>query len=659
MKKIRSLVRFILAGSLSFILASCGGGGGGGGGGGSTGTLALSTNALTFSATGTSATPAGQIVTATVTGASGGTLVVRVVATGPAVGSISGVTITGPNSGRATVFPATASTLGPGTYASTITVTACLNDVNCSGPLIGTPQTVNVTYTIPGVASSAASLSYSLGNTPLPADFTRQLNITGYPTQNWSVASNLPWLTPTPSSGSSAGSVQVTAPLDQTQVGLMNNGTYTGSVTLTPTSGDPVTIPVSLTIARSQVNYVAPYVATTNTSNDVIIRGENLDQVTISGVTFGGNSATAFTRISATEIHATHPALTPAGPYAVQLQTNLPSIRSLATLVAADPPAYIAGTLAYPSATAKRVIDLAYDAERKALLVGIEYPSLGLGANELVRYVFTTGWDGGTTKALPNLSALALATDGQQLLLASELPVTFEMAITQVNPLTLVSGTVTSTGAIGETFQGLGITNDGYVVAAAHNDGGFAPAFRYSIRNPGFTTLTGVGFQGFGFFRANGAASADGSRVVMGSVLDFQDLWVYDASTGTASDTSVGKDAISLSLSRTGSRLLLNGTALYDGAFVLQGGALPATTLAAVLSADGTHAYSYDSDGKVHAFDLNGTPVAGIYPESATAVAVSDPGPGISGSDMRMVMTPDGGTLFLAGSTQVVIVPTP
>jgi hypothetical protein len=658
----RSLVRPILVAGLSWALASCGGGGGGGegggGGGGSSGTLTLSTNTLTFSATGTSATPSGQIVTATVTGASGGTLVVRVVATGPAVGSISGVTITGPTSGRATVFPASASALGVGTFASTITVTACLNDVNCSGPVIGTPQTINVTYTIPGVASSVASLSYSLGNTPLPGDFSRQLNVTGYPTQNWSVASNLPWLTPTPPNGSAASSVQVTAPLDQTQVGLLNNGTYTGSVTLTPTSGDAVTIPVSLTIARTQVNYVAPYIATTNTSNEVIIRGENLDQVTISGVTFGGNSATAFNRVSATEIHATHPVLTPAGPYPVQLQTNLPSVRSLATLVAVDPPTF-PGTLAYPNATAKRVIDLAYDAERKALLVGIVYPSLGLGANELVRYVFTTGWDAGTTKAFPNLSGLALSTDGQQLLLGSELPVTSELAITQINPLTLASGTVTTAGRIGETFQGLGVTNDGFVVVAAHEDGGFAPAFRYSIRNPGFTTLTGVGFQGFGFFRANGAASADGSRVVMGSVLDFQDLWVYDASTETASDTSVGKDAISLSLSRTGSRLLLNGTALYDGAFVLQGGALPATTLASVLSSDGTHAYSYDSDGKVHAFDLAGTPVAGIYPESATAVAVSDPGPGINGSDMRMLITPDGGTLFLAGSTQVVIVPTP
>src|SRR5262245_32980212 len=122
--------------ALGFALAACGGGGGGDSG--PMGSITLSTSTLTFASTGTSNTPPAQIVTATVTSSSG-PIVIKIVSTGPAVGGITPV-ITGPNTGQATVFPASAASLGAGSFTSTITVSACTPDISCSGGTIAAPQ---------------------------------------------------------------------------------------------------------------------------------------------------------------------------------------------------------------------------------------------------------------------------------------------------------------------------------------------------------------------------------------------------------------------------------------------------------------------------------------------------------------------------------------
>jgi hypothetical protein len=236
------------------ILAACGSGGGGGGGdsnGGSSGTLSLSTNALTFTAPNTSSTPPSQIITATVTGVTSGTLYIKIVSTGPAVASITNIVVTGTTKGQGTINPAPASTLGVGTHTSTVTVYACTTDPNCtSGQLAGSPQTVNVTYTITGVAASVSLLDYSIGDSPFASSLAREFNVTGYPDQNWNAAGNVPWLSVFPMNGNAGTATQVIAYLVQEQLVVMSNGTYTGTVTITPSSGLAVTIPVTLTIAR-------------------------------------------------------------------------------------------------------------------------------------------------------------------------------------------------------------------------------------------------------------------------------------------------------------------------------------------------------------------------------------------------------------------------
>jgi hypothetical protein len=104
---------------------------------------------MAFSATSPATNgPASQTVTGTVNGSLSGTLYILVHSTGPAVAGVSNFTING-NTGQAYVAPVPAAILGAGTFTSTITVRACLNDSTCAtGELSGSPQTINVTYTI-------------------------------------------------------------------------------------------------------------------------------------------------------------------------------------------------------------------------------------------------------------------------------------------------------------------------------------------------------------------------------------------------------------------------------------------------------------------------------------------------------------------------------
>src|SRR6185503_4773459 len=149
---------------------------------------------------------------------------------------------------------------------------------------------------------------------------------------------------------------------------------------------------VTLTIARTQVNYVAPYVSRTNTPADVIIRGEGFNKIAVTGVRFGGTPATSFAIDSDTQIRARHPALAK-GSYNVQLANAGGAVRSSAQLVVADPPAYTATTLSYPDGPTHVVSDACYDEERRSLYVVSRPTFENTGPQEIRRFTFDgTDW---------------------------------------------------------------------------------------------------------------------------------------------------------------------------------------------------------------------------------------------------------------------------
>jgi hypothetical protein len=208
--------------------------------------------------------------------------------------------------------------------------------------------------------------------------------------------------------------------------------------------------------------------------------------------------------------------------------------------------------------------------------------------------------------------------------------------------------------------------NDGSVIALPS---GASFPLRFTPRDPAFASFgAGASFGGAG-------ASGDGSWAVVGSLSSNQ-VQLYDAATGLVSSAPVSfASALRMppTLDRTGARFILNDgngnlgfglIRVFDRATLAALGDLPATTIAAVLSPDGSRAYAFDASGKLRTFDLSGTPPGGgtLFPEvgAGTTLAGAPGTPStVVGQSIRMIISPDGGTVFLAGADQIVVQPVP
>ncbi len=400
------------------------------------------------------------------------------------------------------------------------------------------------------------------------------------------------------------------------------------------------------------VRYIAPYVGTANTAQTAIIRGQGFSSFTVQGVTFGGTAATTFTVVSDTEIHADYPALA-AGSYPVALEvpTSPGPITSAASLRVVAPTGYPAATLAYPAA-APAVQALVYDAERRALLVALNDATAG---GTLVRYAFNgASWDAPATAALSGLTDIALSTRGSELLALSQ------TALTHVDPATLAAGTVTPAPALasGVTLKQLAVANDDTAVVTSGASGSAGtPVSLYRVASATFASPAST----LNLINATPRAAADGSTlaIVQGDAALTEPPGVYRYTAATqgfsAAGIALNQNAVAPALDRAATRIVLNGTNVYDSGYQLLG-TLPATTAAVTLRPDGTRAYTFDSAaGQILTFDLTASPAGGAFAQGgAPLTPAGDPGTGV-----RMTISPDGGTLFLAGSSQIVVQPLP
>jgi hypothetical protein len=135
-------------------------------------------------------------------------------------------------------------------------------------------------------------------------------------------------------------------------------------------------------------------------------------------------------------------------------------------------------------------------------------------------------------------------------------------------------------------------------------------------------------------------------------------VYLANAATSaiTASTISLNQNAVPAALDREASRIVLNGTNVYDSATALKG-TLPTTTAAVALSPDGKTAYTYDTSANaLLKFDVS-TAVDSGGP--FTAVGAPSPLIASPGGGMSMIVSDDGATLFIAGATQLVIQPVP
>jgi len=412
-------------------------------------------------------------------------------------------------------------------------------------------------------------------------------------------------------------------------------------------AGETQTIDVHYQISPS-VAYVAPYVIMSQTEESVLIRGFGFTKFHVTDVHFGSATAPSFLVTADSEILVQTPALA-AGNYPVTIDASNHegTVPSQATLSVVDPVAYSAQTLSYPAA-ATVVNSLVYDAERRSILVGTDAPG-----NQLVRYAYDAGsWTPQSTGALTSVRDLALSTNGIQLYAISD------TQLTLVNPTTLALGTSFSapdltSDAVLRSIA-MSNTNVAYVTSAGASADEQTPVYAFSELNG---ALKSVAQLNYGTVEANAAGTT--VVAVQGDPLTTKTYPVYlhtssDPGTSfTAQNVNLHQTAAETSLNRSGSRIVLGGSAVYDN--TLSNFAGIAVADAVVVNPAGTRLYAYYASSNVIAtYDIS-TYTSGATLSSLGPTPLSD-NPGAS---VKMTITPDSQTLILAGPDHVLIQPTP
>lgn len=413
-------------------------------------------------------------------------------------------------------------------------------------------------------------------------------------------------------------------------------------------AGSTATVSVEYQVSPL-IQSVAPYIGTAGVSDTVLIRGVGLRAFNVSGVRFGDTAATAFTvNTTGTELLATHPALT-AGNYTVTIDASNHTgvVPSNVLLRVLDPVAYATATLDHvPSTTGLRT--LIYDAERQALLTVTDTPP----SNPVVRYQYSNGAWSAPAQSPAALFDAALSSDGTQLfgITASTLQ--------NIDPVTLALGAAVDAPSLAtDSFlKNIVVGNDNRaLLTTSLPTSGSTQGYLY---DPPSATLLLNGLQ---LNNATPTMAAGGSVAVVSqgdpTLTADVPVYLYSTSTNTltASSVSLRQNAVAPAVNRAGTRIVLNGLRVYDSNLALLG-TLPDTTEAVVLNSTGTRAYTLDSTaGGILVFDTS------VDRDEAAYVALGPVTPVAAalGSGVRMIITPDNGTLFLGGSARIVVQPAP
>ena len=285
---------------------------------------------------------------------------------------------------------------GGGSAPPQFSVSPTTLNFSAADPNAATPSPQAVTATVNGIDAGTLFLRIEVGGTAVVA--VDNLVITG------------------PNTGQMM--VHVASPL------VLGAGTHSDTITVIACttdincsgpqlSGSPATIDVAYQIGAIPPvpNAVMPSVGTVDVPGEVIIRGSGFGPGT--SVTFdAGTAPTSLQLISTSEIRASYPALSPAGPHTVNVAGN--TVPFTGSLHLVDPGTLVNATLAYP-APLLNLRGLAYDARREVLIVGAGFSTPS--DNQVLRFPFSGGaWQAATSFPVPNLRDFTLSIDGDRLL---------------------------------------------------------------------------------------------------------------------------------------------------------------------------------------------------------------------------------------------------
>jgi hypothetical protein len=549
--------------------------------------------------------------------------------------------------GTLSIAPSTTN-LAPGTYTATVRLTP-----STGAAAINVGATYSVAASSLTLSSSSTTYNINPASTAIPSILNRSVSVgsTGV-ALNWTATSSDPWLTVSPASGTSGTSV--TLSLVPAQIDALEAGTRSATITFsyTPPYGSPASAPftATLNLQLPKVNFVAPYVASPNTSKEVIVRGSGFNSATGLDVMFGPNAVSTYTVVSDTEIHVTHPSLA-ASSYQVRIPNQFGINRTRANLVVAAPPTFTYAALP-TSLVRSRTL---FDAERVAIYTNNQSAAYGgpAGVPRIERHRLVSGsWvtDSLLLNGPPN--DIALTPDGQEMIALS--PSTLYHI--NLNSWTITNQTDISTFAYPYNYSGFGhiaMSNDGN--ALVHVGGQWITMFRYNVLTRIFTLVPGYAYNLYGGISP--VASLDGSRILVGQngTSGPLPLYYFDTSLSQFVQALPNLTVNRMSYDRTGTYALIDGY-IYNRQFQPQG--LEFNLMLGTISPEGTRAYGFvygGTGGTLRTYDVTSPNNIGGFSEIGTGIVVPDS----PGNYPTFGISLDGHAVLISGEAKFIIQPVP
>lgn len=496
------------------------------------------------------------------------------------------------------------------------------------------------------VQATPATLSFTATiDAPLPSTQSLQATFNGVDVK---LVSAPAWLTVSlpPSPVTSPAVIDLSVNSTDFPPGTMLSGnvvllTPRGALTRTTT----VRVTYDLVAAPPEVQFVAPYVGVAGRAGALILRGRHFQSK--AGPATVGLGALALAPISPdhdTQITASYPPL-PAGRYPVTVNPEDNHLTS-AELVLIEPPAFGYQAIDAPSRRRR----LLYDAERQALY------AVSRVDQQIERFAYQGGaWSALPPRVIPQLNDLALGPNGRALFAITSDSI-HELALTDELFAPVRRASIPNRHC-GDIFDHAVPTNHGklFVVVSLTLCSGSGSAYLYDLQTHGVSTTAS-------FYEGLAAASADGSRIYVGSdgLSPPPRVHFFDSLSGSTFESNVHFNLHAASVSADASRVVLQNRFVYNRALALLGHVPDHGQI--LVSRDASRAFLYAEDGagpRIEVYDLNGPLQPGALFPLLKTVTIPDAANG-DGSDhppVAMTSSLDDATVFIAGDRRLLIVP--
>ena len=448
----------------------------------------------------------------------------------------------------------------------------------------------------------------------------------------WSATSDVAWLSVSPETGDTDINDNdiLTVSIVETELPKAVSNPN-GNITLTATNKDltPLVIPVSVTFSAPYISNVSPYVRYTGKQSKVILRGKGFESISLEDITFGGVPVETGEIISDTEAIVFPPAnvLEAAGIYPLDILNASELDLSKADLVVVGPTNYSATSIPLPASP--RTGKLIYDAERKAIF----YTSSS-GIHKIA-YSSEEMWNSESME-LEHASGINLSADGLNLEVVTATDDNNTLYI--IDPDTLIIKNYFNIKS-NYLYSNIAPMNNDKTILVNWDGGIMVYPDMIESRNV--------------FDWNNTAISANRDTLLLLGSWNKEHVYRYDASDSSTIEVISGLSTRKIAISEHGERIVV-GKNIFDSTFSKLGEiSLPNIISGLAVSPDGSKAYLL-SGQDIYTFDISGN--APPFRQIVSTVTYTDD---TSFYSRGIVVSEDGETLFIYGSSMLYIVPAP